>query len=471
MWCEGISYGLFGKPDEFVPQARDLGAGLLRAYVYWAQVEPEPDRWTWDSVDALLDQLDADGLDCDQEVWLTVCSSSPWAIRQPTDFLPPSPAKDIRRYAEFVERPVERCRGKVNQWQCENEASNTGLLWAGTAGEYLTQLAAFHDAVSRIEPAASVVLAGCGYDVFSSPPDSAPRQFFDQVAGGGRDLFDLFSVNLYGDPRRVPDDIETARDLMRAHGYTKPIVAGEHGGPVLFEFPDAESALQETFAAAFREQPATQSTSELIARAAQETPERRAMKALYARMAELPPRLQMLMAGCPPKLEAKRNRINCRQLVMRTVLAAASGVETTAYWHLAPEVPNANDPYQTMHLLFGKLFLLDYTGDVLGRRQPAADTFELLARRVSDVSAVSRIQLPQAPTVAAFRLAKDDGSMSMVLWDDRDTFDGEDQAPIFVAFDWSGDASVTDAFGRAHPARISGDQLTLELSDTPMFVG
>ena len=29
----GISYGLFGPPGEFVPQARALGAGLIRAYV------------------------------------------------------------------------------------------------------------------------------------------------------------------------------------------------------------------------------------------------------------------------------------------------------------------------------------------------------------------------------------------------------------------------------------------------------
>src|SRR4051794_37082129 len=30
----GISYGLFGPPGEFVPQARALGAGLVRAYLY-----------------------------------------------------------------------------------------------------------------------------------------------------------------------------------------------------------------------------------------------------------------------------------------------------------------------------------------------------------------------------------------------------------------------------------------------------
>ena len=50
-----ISYGLFGRPDQFVPQLRELGAGLARVYFYWSQVEPEPGRWTFDAVDAFLD--------------------------------------------------------------------------------------------------------------------------------------------------------------------------------------------------------------------------------------------------------------------------------------------------------------------------------------------------------------------------------------------------------------------------------
>jgi hypothetical protein len=32
----GISYGQFGKPDRFVPEARALGAELLRVSVYWS---------------------------------------------------------------------------------------------------------------------------------------------------------------------------------------------------------------------------------------------------------------------------------------------------------------------------------------------------------------------------------------------------------------------------------------------------
>jgi hypothetical protein len=40
---------------------------------------------------------------------------------------------------------------------------------------------------------------------------------------------------------------------MQAHGYLKPVVAGEHAGPQPFEFPEAMAVMQETFAAAFAE--------------------------------------------------------------------------------------------------------------------------------------------------------------------------------------------------------------------------
>jgi hypothetical protein len=235
----GISYGLFGPPGEFVPQARSLGAGLVRAYVFWGQVEPEPGRYRWDVLDALLAQLDGD-----EEVWITLCSSSPWATRQPTDFLPPSPARDQGAYARFVRQIVRRCAGRVRYWQCDNEPSNTGLLWAGTAAEYVEQLTTMYRAVKDADPAAAVVLGGCGYDVFSSEPGSAARQFFTHVTGTGRDVFDLFSVHLYGDLDSVPHYLDTARQFMRDHGYEKPVVVGEHAGPQPFEFPGAMAVMQ-----------------------------------------------------------------------------------------------------------------------------------------------------------------------------------------------------------------------------------
>jgi hypothetical protein len=462
----GISYGLFGPPGEFVPQARALGVGLVRAYLYWSQVEPKPGRYDWAVVDALLNQLDGD-----EEVWITLCSSSPWGTRISTDFQPQSPAYDQHAYGGFVRQVVRHCGGRVRYWQCNNEPSNTDLLWSGTAAEYVEQLETFYRAVKEADPAAAVVLGGCGYDVFSSEPGGPARQFFDHVTGTGRDAFDLFSAHLYGDPASVPDYLDTARGFMRAHGYLKPVIVGEHAGPQPFEFPGAVTVMQQVFTAAFDESPPAQSTEQLAAQVTQDTPERRAMTALYARMSDLPPQLQMFMVGCPPELEAKRRRISCRQLVMRTVLALAHGVRRTAYWNLAPEYPGPVDHLQMMHLLIGKLPLLGYRDGRLGYRHPAGETFSLLARQLAGARAVTRLDLGDLPELYAFEVDRAERGPLLVVWAGRDSFDGEDEPPLAITWPWpDATATVTDVFGDTRTVKAHDGHIALEVSLTPLFV-
>ena len=334
----GISYGLFGKPDQFVPQLRELGAGLVRVYFYWSQVEPEPGRYSFEAVDAFLDQLDGS-----EEVWVTVCSSSPWATRQATEFLPPSPAKDPEAYRRFVDRLVRHCAGRVRYWQCDNEPSNVGLLWAGTAAEYVAQLRELHQAVRAADPDAAVVLGGAPYALPASAPDSPDRQFFDVLLRDGRDFFDLFDLHLYGEAERIPADVEAARGLMRNFGYEKPLVAGEYNAPWPNLYPEAVAAMQAALAAAFAAG-SDASGAPGANGAPQKTPEQAAMARLYQDMASLPSQLQMLMRGCPPELEAKRHRINCRELVMRNLLALSVGIRRTVCWNLAPEIPGYENP-------------------------------------------------------------------------------------------------------------------------------
>ncbi|GAB3881202.1 hypothetical protein GCM10029964_036900 [Kibdelosporangium lantanae] len=455
----GISYGLFGEPDDFVPQARALGAGLVRAYVYWGQVEPRPGEYDFHVVDRLLTQLDGD-----TEVWLTVCSSSPWATRQATDFLPPSPAKDLGQYGEFVRRLVGHCAGRVKYWQCDNEPSNEGLLWAGTAEEYVTQLAAFHQAVKTAQPAATVVLGGCGYDVLGSPGDSPQREFFTYLTDRGRDSFDVFDVHLYGTPSMIPSYVDQARTLMSRHGYEKPVVAGEFGGPVLFEFPELDPILQQAMAQAFAQPPETQSVEALRSQAGQDTPERRAMVWLYEHQAELPDQLRMFLDTCPPELAARRDRIHCRQVVTRVLLASASGIEVAAYWNLAPEVPGEMEPYQMMHLLFGKLVLMRYDGTALTHRTPAADTFALLAEQLRGTTQVTG-------NGNVFTVDRADRPQLTVLWHHRDTFGGEDEPAVRVCLTWDApNATAVDAFGAEHKVEVANGTLTTMVTDTPVFV-
>jgi hypothetical protein len=457
----GISFGVFGPPDVFMPQIRALGAGLARLYITWNEVEPEPGRYDWRVVDALLGQLESG-----DEIWVTVVSSSRWATQQATDFLPASPANDLSTYLRFVEALVGHCRGTIAYWQCNNEPSNAGL-WAGSAEEYAAQAIAFADAVRRTDRTAKIVLGGCGYDVLSAPSDASSRRFFGEVLDRARSAFDLFAIHLYDDPRRIADHIADARAMMRGHGYERPMVVGEYGGPTLLEFPGLDTAMQQVMMEAFSGAMPSLDSADLST--ANETPDRKAMRSLYARMAELPPELQMFMQGCPPGLVAKRNRIACREIVTRNLLALSSGVTRTLCWNLAPEVPNYRDPFNLMGFLSDKLALMDFEFGAIGKREPPADSFRLLADMLADATTVTR--LDSATRIVAIEIKRAGRDTVHVFWAKGDTFIGEDNDPVPLEWPWPHPAAaITDVFGSTRTVASRDVTLSLGLSTTPIYV-
>lgn len=462
----GISYGLFGAPEDFGPAARELNAGLVRAYVYWGQVEPEPGRFDWTVVDRLLEQVAGWG-----RLWVTVCSSSPWATRTPTSFLPPSPPRDVTAYARFVAELVRRCEGRVDYWQCENEPSNAGLLWSGTSGEYAELLTTFAEAVRSVPGAGHVVLGGVGYDALSSEAGSEAWQFFDAVCDAAGASFDLADVHLYDDPRRIPGHLAAVRELLDRNGCDQPLVVGEYGGPTIFGFPEAEQAVQATMLAAFGEGADTLPQGEA---GEAEPRDRRAMRELYRRLPELPGELQQFLDGCPPEVAARRDRIACRELVTRNLTAFAQGVTTTCYWDLAPEVPDYSDPYNMLGLVSARLALLDFRAGELADAQPAAATFRMLAAVLRDAVSVERITLGDRKDVHAVTVVYPHGSEKalQVLWRDADPFAGDEDAREAFEWQWVHESiHVANAFAEAVPMPAwNHGRLAVPLSATPILL-
>jgi hypothetical protein len=154
------------------------------------------------------------------------------------------------------------------------------------------------------------------------------------------------------------------------------------------------------------------------------------MKLLYERMDTLPVSLQMFMTGCPPELDALRDRINCRQIVSRNLCALAHGVRRTVCWNLAPEVGTYEDPFTMMELMHGKLPLLAYEDGRLGRRRPAADSFRRLAAELDGARSVMQITAADDPGIRAFEVDRPGRGPLAVLWRDGDLVTGErvDQA-------------------------------------------
>ena len=474
----GISYGLFGQPDDWVAQARELGATLIRLYVYWSQVEPRPGEYDWQVVDRLIAQLEPD-----DQVWITVCSSSPWGTRVPTDFQPPSPALDDDAYERFVSALVQRFEGRVEYWQCNNEPSNHELLWSGNTAEYAHQLGGFARAVRAADPTASVVLGGCGYDALSSLDGSDARRFYETLAATSGADFDVFSLNLYGDPYSIPEHIAWARSIMQANGYEHPIVVGEYNGPTLFEFADANASLEAAMIAAFigmgdRAHTSTGatgtealSTVALAERVATETPDRRALRQLYRMEERLPPSLRMFMHGAPDYLVAQRQRIARRQLVQRVVLIRAGGVDTMACWNLAPEVGDYSDPLNIMDLMFGTLALMDYRNGRIAAPRPEAETHQLIATRLTDARSVEPLAADAHALV--FRVDHGRARESVLAWLKTDDPMQEDRERRPVSIRWSqGLPKAVDAFGEVREIvwDEAGQTISLDLTATPVFI-
>lgn len=456
----GISYGVFGAPGIFMPQVRELGSRLARVYLTWNQIEPQPGTYDWTAVDALLSQLEPG-----DKLWITVVTASRWATKQATDFLPASMPRDFAAYQLFLGALVSHCRGAVAYWQCNNEPSNAGL-WSGTAADYAELATVFARTVRNADPNAEIVLGGCGYDVLGSNTGSEQRAFFDEVLGKAGDTFDLFDVHLYDAPQRIPAHIEDARSMMHLHGIDRPVVVGEYGGPTLLGFPELDSVMQSVMADALIDRAPSLDTADLAAD--DDTPDRRAMRSLYSKMAELPPTLQMFMQGCPPALEAKRHRIACREIVTRNLLALASGVDLTLAWNLAPEVPNYRDPLNMMGFISDKLALMSYQHDELSKREPAAGTFALFARLMEDATGVRRVETSIG--IVAMEVSRELGPL-FVFWAEADPFTGEDEPPKLIEWPWTADAAhVCDVFGILRDALPTSGQLSIGVSNTPLFV-
>jgi hypothetical protein len=456
----GISYGVFGPPATFMPQTRSLGARLVRVTLTWQQIEPQPGSYDWSAVDALLAQYEPG-----DQLWVTVVTASRWATRQPTDLLPASPPRDIAAYQLFLGALVSRLRGTAAYWQCNNEPSNADL-WSGTAAEYAELATVFARTVRHADPEARIALGGCGFDVLGSNAGSEQRQFFDELLSRASDAFDLFDVHLYDAPQRIAAHIEDARRMMRAHGDEKPVVVGEYGGPTVLGFPELDTVMQGIMMEASAGVGPSLDCAD--PRAQSETPDRQAMRALYAKMAELPPTLQMFMQGSPPGLEAKRHRIACREIVTRTLLAMASGVELTLAWNLAPEVPNHRDPLNPMGFVSDKLALMSFQHDELSKREPAAETFARFAGLMEGATAVRRIDTELG--IVAIEVERERGSL-YVFWAEADPFTGEDEPPKLIEWPWTAEAAhVCDVFGISRHAVPTSGLLSLGVSNTPLFV-
>jgi hypothetical protein len=459
----GFLYGYSGtKAEKFMPLVRGMGGNFSKVYLFWNQIEPEKGHFQWDALDAFVNQLNAP-----EEGLISLFSTSTWAVEKPGTMLPPSPAKNPEDYYRFVHAVVTHSKGRVRYWQNDSEP-NSPVYWAGTKEEFVRQLKIFHKAVKDADPSA-VVVAG-GYDGLFNPPGAYPipgqekgLEFFDYVMKEAADAFDIFDLRLYADPYTIPWRVDYIRGRMRAYGYEKPIIATEYGGPGFYEFlPNLRFAplvmkwLQAVAAGHANGNPAAADAGQ------------GGVGELYGKINQLPPQTQMFMQGCSPELQAKFERIQARDLVMRNVLALSAGVRKTLYWALHSDSPDRDD---VMNLMYGKIAMVGYQDGELKRRYPIADVYQTMAKELAGVETVTRQDVPGRPEVFLFEVRRAGKNPLYVVWEKRDVFAGEDAPATPLDFEWPAPGAVaTDAAGLATPVKVENGRIALAVSVTPVFI-
>jgi hypothetical protein len=253
------------------------------------------------------------------------------------------------------------------------------------------------------------------------------------------------------------------------------VVIGEYGAPTPEQFPDARAAIYEAMTTAFAARMAPSAGKDTQTAPgpapAPQAPDRTAVASLYQRVTTLPESLQMFMAACPPALEEKRARLQCRETVMRNLQALSAGVRLTACWKLAPEVSGYEDPLSIMELFYGKLCLFAYDSGILRRRLPAADTFALLARHLRGVESVRRVEVPAQPRLRLFDVQRRDGGPLLVAWMAGKPSAYSDEPTTAFSWSWpAARADAVDALGERHQADVSDGRVSLRLSSTPIFI-
>jgi hypothetical protein len=211
---------------------RMVAAGVesLRIPAFWNEIQPTRGTPDWALLDRVMSAAAAHGL----PVMPTVVGTPRWArIRRNDVYSPPRGTASyaailtalLQRYGvqgDFWTAHPELPRDPIRVVQVWNEVS-LGGYWSiqPFARAYVRLLHAAHDAIKRVDPGATVVLAGL--------PNFSWQDLGKIYRAGGRRWFDVAAVHPYTSlVRNVVRIVQLNRHTMaRYHDSRKPILVGE----------------------------------------------------------------------------------------------------------------------------------------------------------------------------------------------------------------------------------------------------
>jgi hypothetical protein len=132
------------------------GVSSVRLLLDWNRVEPQPNHFTWDAYDALIDAARAQNLD----VVLVLGPCAEWAV-DPAWQVPPdqrsySLPKSSALWERYVRQAVSHFRGRVRAWQVRRHPNV--VYFRGARSEYLRLLAAAARVARSLDPDTPIVV-------------------------------------------------------------------------------------------------------------------------------------------------------------------------------------------------------------------------------------------------------------------------------------------------------------------------
>ncbi|HMM43321.1 MAG TPA: cellulase family glycosylhydrolase [Thermomicrobiales bacterium] len=233
--------------ERTLDMVRDGGFGMIRQLFGWYEIEPQPGvfvdaqgRSTWEKYDRIVDGAAARGLD----VLARLEKPPAWALAGRPNPQIEGPPDDLADYGAFVERFVERYRGKVRFVQIWNEPNLEGEWGGGPIDPpaYVELLKVGYEAAKRADPDVVVLMAGLAPTDQRGPANLSDLLFLQQMYdAGAADYFDIAAAMVYGygySPydRRVDfarnnfsRPIQTREIMVRNGDGNTPLWAVEYG--------------------------------------------------------------------------------------------------------------------------------------------------------------------------------------------------------------------------------------------------
>jgi hypothetical protein len=434
----GVAFGETYKGEKFMSYIHELGANLTKIYLHWHWIEPQKNSYDWRLVDRFINQLGEE-----DEALIAVFTSSPWGAGGVGKGYPP---KNYDDYYSFIYNLVKHCRGKIKYWQRDTEPASPRHWDKMRAEEYVKTQKYFYKAVKKADPNAFVIDVSMNGVFVRGNPQS--KDFFEYVLKFGKDYFDILDIRLYWDIYGIPHKVNWFKQKMSKFGYKKPIVTTEYGGPTPVQFSE------------FKEVRRKLTGGKLLN---EQGSRRKAWQELNQSYKDLPPSMQMFLKHASKELDDKRHRINCRDLVQRTIIALNAGVEKFWYWNLI----SRSHPKFGPHPIFGKLRLMD---DKFKIRYPSFYAYKDMVKNIGDIRSIKKIDTGDVQ-IYLFKILKAKDKIVYVVWQKRDLFHGEDHpaSSLLLALPHQR-YKINDIFGKKHLTEFQNGKLFLKVSGTPLYL-